>query len=279
MSYIYRVYNTKTIGFFNTKDDAISLLYHINNAQVEVFSNLTPIGNYKLHKNQLYFNNTKVELEGYMKSWFSTPTKFTNNDVELNLFIPLSESNKNNNVEIKDINMDELAEKIRKLEEEAKENEQKANEIKEVVVEEETKFLEKRGNIEQEKKRLEKEKDKWLQFKNKLEADKRVYCIIKEQLESGELAEDNIPILFQDKYPIFKYMHQNNKLNLDDALHDNEINSYLEILNDPPPDLPCINITTNVEDKSYSDLFSSGSDPLYIFKKNIDTDLDNSDSD
>lgn len=271
MNYIYRVYTNKTIGVFPNKDDAISLLFHIPNAKIEVFSNLTPIGIYSLNKNNLFFNNNSVELDGYMKEWFNTPNKPINE--ELNVFIPMSEPVPEKKPE--PVNIESLAEKIKRLEAEALLMEEKANEIKEVVEENETKFIEKAKNFDEEKKRLAREKDNWNQFKNKLEADKRVYCIIKEQLDAGELNEGEIPVLFQDKYPIFKYMHQNNLITLTDTLHPEEIDRYVEILNNPPLEIITANqnITTNIDTKNYSELFSS-SDPIYNFKKNLESEVD-----
>jgi len=271
MNYIYRVYTNKTIGVFPNKDDAISLLFHIPNAKIEVFSNLTPIGIYSLNKNNLFFNNNPVELDGYMKEWFNNSVKISNE--ELNVFIPMSESIQEKKPE--PVNIESLAEKIKRLEAEALLMEEKANEIKEVVDENQNKFIEKVKNCDEEKKRLAREKDNWNQFKNKLEADKRVYCIIKEQLESGELNEGEIPVLFQDKYPIFKYMHQQNLISLSDVLHPEEIDRYIEILNNPPLEIITANqnITTNIDTKNYSELFSS-SDPIYNFKKNLESEVD-----
>jgi len=273
MNYIYRVYTNKTVGVFTNKDDAISLLFHIPNAKIEVFSNLTPIGIYSLNKNNLFFNNNSVELDGYMKEWFNTPNKPLNE--ELNVFIPISESIPVKEKNVEPVNIESLAEKIKRLEAEALLMEEKANEIKEVVEENQNKFIEKVKNFDEEKKRLAREKDNWNQFKNKLEADKRVYCIIKEQLESGELNDGEIPVLFQDKYPIFKYMHQHNLISLSDILHPEEIDRYIEILNNPPLEIITANqnITTNIDTKNYSELFSS-SDPIYNFKKNLESEVD-----
>jgi hypothetical protein len=286
MNYIYRLYTNKTIGVFSNKDDAISLLFHIPNAKIEVFCNLTPIGLYCFNKNNLLFNNNPVELDGYMKEWFNTNKPLNE---ELNVFIPISEpafpnENRANSGFVKvpveekkpePLNMESLAEKIKRLEEEAKLMEENENKFKEVIEENENKFKEKAKNHDEEKKRLAREKDKWSQFKTKLEADKRVYIIIKEQLESGELNEGEIPVLFQDKYPIFKYMHQNNLITLTDTLHLEEIDRYIEILNNPPIEIITANqnITTNIDTKNYSELFSS-SDPIYNFKKNLDSEVD-----
>jgi len=253
MNYSYRVFTTKTIGCFTSKDDAISLIYHIPNAKIEVFSNLTPIGIYYFKNKLLFFNNEQVKLDGYMGEWFQN--KVTTDKSELQIFIPMSEEPKNIN---KNLTMEELALKIKKLEEEAELNDEKLEEIKEQFENKEETFIEKKEEFDNEKKNFEKEKDAWNQLKNKLEADKRVFFIIKEQLESGELTSDSIPILFQDKYPIFKHMYENNLINSSDSINTEEINNYLEI---------SPQFESNIDiDHTYGDLFSS-SDPVYTSKK------------
>jgi len=254
MNYSYRVFTNKTVGCFTSKDDAISLLYHIPHAKIEVFNNITPIGIYHFKNNNIYFNNKLVELEGYMAEWFKNKTSEKS---ELQLFIPISEEPVNIN---KNLNMDELALKIKKLEQEALENDNKLEQIKEKVEKEEEQFIEKKEEFDQEKKNFEREKESWNQLKNKLEADKRVFFIIKEQLEAGELTTDSIPILFQDKYPIFKHMFENNLINSSDSINTEEINNYLDI----SPQFE----TNNNAEHTFGDLFSS-SDPIYLKKKNL----------
>ena len=39
MDYTYRLFINKTIGVFKNKDEVLSLLHHIPNAQIEVFQN------------------------------------------------------------------------------------------------------------------------------------------------------------------------------------------------------------------------------------------------
>jgi hypothetical protein len=253
MNNIYRVYTNKTIGYFTSKNDAISLIYYIPDAKIEVFNNITPIGIYQLKNKVLYFNNNEEKLEGYMEEWFQN--KFVTEKSELQVFIPLSENTNEN----KKLNMDELALKIKRLQEEAEQNDQKLEKIKELADIKEEAFLEIKGEFDEEKKNFEKEKESWNQLKSKLEVDKRVYFIIKEQLESGELTSDSIPVLFQEKYPIFKHMFENNLINENDTISTEEINNYLEIL-------PEFKLNNNI-DHTFGDLFSS-SDPIYLNKKN-----------
>ena len=253
MDNIYRVYTTKTIGYFKNKDDAISLLHHINNAKIEVFQNLTPIGIYHIKNKELYFNNNKIQLDGFIQKWFSnTPTE--NNASELNLFIPV---NTFDNTESASIDMDKYLENIRQLEENTKLYEEKLEDMKDNIQNKQEEFKNKKDKFNKEKRIFDKEKEEWIQFKTKLETDKRVYFIIKEQIDSGELTEESIPILFQDKYPIFKNLDDNNLLDRNDILTSNDIINYLSVL-------------PNYENKNIElplDSIFSSSDPLYLMRK------------
>jgi hypothetical protein len=243
MNCIYRVYTNKTVAFLLSKNDAISLLFNIPNAKIEVFDNLTPIGQYYLKNQKLYFNDNEVILDGYMKDWFQSSPPVDRS--ELNVFIPLTVDENTN----KKLSFEELQLKINALEEEANNNDNKLEEIVEICNIKEQKFNEKKIDFDEEKKHLEKEKEYLYQLKNKLEADKRVYFIIKEQLESGELTEKSIPVLFLDKYPIFKHLDDNNLIDNSDTISTEEINNYLLII-------PQYNVNTQVDNVNlFKDLF------------------------
>ena len=263
MNYTYRLYTTKTIGIFENKNDAINLLFYIPNSKIEVFHHLTPIGIYTLKNNTLFLNDTQIDLEGFMKKWYSIHEDIEN--TELNLFIPLTQT-ENTTTNNLPKNPEELLKHIQELEEATKFNENIINECKNNIDNKDT-FQNKKIIFDKEKKNLDKEKENWLQLKSKLEADKRVYFIIKEQLDAGELTEDSIPVLFQDKYPLFLYMDNNKLIYNDDTLFTEEINIYLMVL----PKFKKENIAESESHlTTYNDLFSS-SDPLYAHKKVTET--------
>jgi len=266
MDTIYRLYTNKTIGVFKNKDDAISLLHHIPNAKIEVFQNLTPIGIYQIINKQLYFNDNIIKLDGYLIKWFDSKSISDNNsDNDLNLFIPINTNNTINSPNQNDlpkIDMDKFLQNIKKLEEDAKEYENNLEKMKDDMHNKQDEFKIKKSKFIKDKRQFDKEKEEWIQFKTKLEADKRVYFIIKEQLESGELTENSIPVLFQDKFPIFKYLNDNNLIDDNDILTSNDITNYLNAL----PNFE----NKNIEQSSDS-IFSS-SDPLYLMKK-FETDV------
>ena len=173
---------------------------------------------------------------------------------DLNLFIPI---NTFDNTEPAKVDMEKYLENIKLLEENAKLCEEKLDVMKDQIENKQEDFKLKKEKFNKDKRQFDKEKEEWVQFKSKLEADKRVYFIIKEQLESGELTEDSIPILFQDKYPIFKKLDNDNLLDTSDFLTSNDISNYLNIL-------------PNYEQKNseaHHDSIFTSSDPLYLMKK------------
>ena len=261
MDTIYRLYTNKTIGFFKNIDDALSLLHHIVNAKIEVFQNCRPIGIYQIKNKQIYFNNTIIKLDGFLDEWFNSESNI-NSDNELNLFIPLNTCN-NETIKIdKTIDMDLYLEKIKKLEEDANLYENNLDNLKSIIQTKQN-DLKIKNNIYIKNKRLyDKEKEDWNQFKTKLEADKRVYFIIKEQLETGELTENSIPVLFLDKFPIFEYLNENKLIDNNDILTSNDIKNYIDALP---------NFNNQKSDQITDNIFSS-SDPLYLFKK-FDTEV------
>ncbi len=296
MEKIYRLYTNKTIGFFKNKTDALSLLIHINNSKIEVFSNTTPIGTYSYQNNQLYFNDIIVNDEEFSNilKWYNDKsviieTNEENNkknkdsqNEDLNLFIPLTLSEKRSKVEKREVNIgnvnkievrdiNEIEAKIKMLELEAKLQEEEMNEKKRIIEEKNNEVRNKKKNFDRERKNYEKDKDEWDKLRNKLEADKRVYFIIKEQLDNGELTEESIPILFQEKFPIFKYLDTKNLINDDDTISTTEINNYLDIL--PNFEEKKTNADRN---NSLNDMFSS-SDPIYEYK-NFNKIIDSNDS-
>jgi len=72
------------------------------------------------------------------------------------------------------------------------------------------------NDINNEKKMYYKEKERFEERQRIFKSDKEVYNKLNNKLENNELTEDKIPELFEKKYPIFKFMYQNNLLDMDD---------------------------------------------------------------
>jgi len=87
----------------------------------------------------------------------------------------------------------------------------------------ENKVIEEKFNIDTEKNKLKLDKGKWEEFKNIFNVDKKIYRIMKEQIANEDIEE--IPELFEKKYPIFKILDESNLLDIP-----SEIYEYIKLL-------------------------------------------------
>jgi hypothetical protein len=87
----------------------------------------------------------------------------------------------------------------------------------------ENKIIQEKYNVDADKNKLKRDKEKWEEFKNIFNADKKIYRIMREQFDRSEI--DEIPELFEKKYPIFKLLDENNLLDTS-----SEIYEYIKLL-------------------------------------------------
>ena len=87
----------------------------------------------------------------------------------------------------------------------------------------ENKIIQEKYNVDADKNKLKRDKEKWEEFKNIFNADKKIYRIMREQFDRSEI--DDIPELFEKKYPIFKVLDENNLLDTS-----SEIYEYIKLL-------------------------------------------------
>ena len=130
---------------------------------------------------------------------------------------------KNTDDEIQEINIKELEQSINKLKLLKDKEEIQLNELKEKNKTEVEKFSEYYDKLSDEKRKIRYEKEKAEEKRRIFNSDINVYKKIKHDIEIGRLKEDKIPELFINKYPIFKFMDENN-------LFDNE-DEYMVYLN------------------------------------------------
>jgi len=78
-------------------------------------------------------------------------------------------------------------------------------------------------SVDAEKNKLKLDKEKWEEFKNIFNADKKIYKIMKEQIANEDI--DEIPELFEKKYPIFKILDENNLLDIPSDIYE-----YIKLL-------------------------------------------------
>lgn len=124
------------------------------------------------------------------------------------------------------VDLEELKRKIEALDKKKKYEEANYKTLKKLVKEKEKEYVKKRYTHEDQRKKLKDDQDKWEQFTRKFAADKKVYFVIKQQINDGEIREEeDMPPLFEDKYPYFKKLDEQNKLNTNE-----ELRAYLEII-------------------------------------------------
>jgi len=118
--------------------------------------------------------------------------------------------------------------------------------------------------LQKDKNELKHKKDLEDEKRRKFEANKVVYFRIKQDIQNGKIDEDNIPVLFVDDYPIFKFLDTEGLIDKDDNFL-----IYMDLIekDKTDSDIPIQN--------SYNELFSSS--PLCAQTQNDgdDSDIEN----
>jgi hypothetical protein len=252
MYYILEI-NEKIFNIYNNLNSAIVHLFKLNECKLNcVIKELTDgcitslfyIKNNKILCTSLENNNlieeeyTNLPFEIiYMKqnipinSKSNQPTNLNtnletnqviNNSSDINVKLPI-------NTEIiitseeSDVDIEELKRKIDQL------NRLKDLEINDLenlnkdFHEQENKIIAEKFSVDAEKNKLKLDKGKWEEFKNIFNADKKIYKIMKEQLDNEDI--DEIPELFEKKYPIFKVLDENDLLDIPSDIYE-----YIKLL-------------------------------------------------
>jgi hypothetical protein len=90
-----------------------------------------------------------------------------------------------------------------------------------------TEYSQLANNLGDHKRELRKLKEREEELMNIFESDKGIYWKMKQQIKNGTLSEDSIPELFSKKYPILKFLDDEQLLDTDDDYF-----HYIEIYND-----------------------------------------------
>jgi hypothetical protein len=253
MFYILEV-NNSIFNIYNNLDGALVQLFKLSLltsiVELKEFNDGCINGIYSMKNNKILYtsvhnkNIITIEYENipfellYKKNNIVMST-FDNNrhkqsSSEINVRLPpinteiniTTDSNKSNEIDnFENLDAEELKKKIDQL-----------NKLKEVEMadlqglnenlhEYENKIIEEKFNVDAEKNKLKHDKEKWEEFKNIFNADKKIYKIMKEQLENDEI--DEIPELFEKKYPIFAVLDDHNLLDTS-----SEIYEYIKLLPD-----------------------------------------------
>jgi len=89
------------------------------------------------------------------------------------------------------------------------------NTIKETTINEKQVIMDKLEKNAEEKKQLRLTIEHETNQRNIFKSDKNTFSLIKSDLENNQYAENEIPILFAHKYPIFKILAEDGQLNMD----------------------------------------------------------------
>lgn len=227
------------IGVYNTLNDAfhnwveILTIYSRYNNNINILLNQIQIFEYDnnlikniytFDKNKLIDSNNEIInfnnniIEKRLDKLFNNNTYIV--ESEINLFIPVTETLQiNNNPDSKienikksdSISVNELEKKIKMLELLKEKEIEEYNNLENELKEKEEKYIEDKIKMDKITLKLKTEQEKWEAIKKKFEVDKKLYFIFKKEFDNK--TRNEIPILFQEIYPVFEFMDTNGILN------------------------------------------------------------------
>jgi hypothetical protein len=237
-------------GIFNIKKGKI-IYTHLNSKNdiiEEAYSDI-PF-ELKFFNNKVFISDNKTEIPSSDIN-VQLPTMHTEINISSEKDIKVE---KNEPVKVEDpndiLNADELKRRIDEL---TRLKELEINDLENLndnLHDFENKIIEEKFSIDAEKNKLRTDKEKWEEFKNIFAADKKIYRIMKEQLSNNEI--EDIPELFEHKYPIFKVLDDNDLLD-----NENNIYEYIKLL----PEDDSVYIPKNIALKG---LFNDNNGPSSI---------------
>ena len=245
MYYILEI-NQKLFNIYNNLNSALVHLFKLSNnslnCSVKEFNDGTITSIYNMNNQKIFF--TRLENNNIISSEYSNlpfeliyksnelqtnqpvqtnPSVHLNNSSDIHVKLPPINTEIIITSEESIVNIDELKQRIDEL------NKLKDDELNDLenlnknLHEYENIVIEEKFKVDAEKNKLKLDKGKWEEFKNIFNADKKIYKIMKEQIENEEI--DEIPELFEKKYPIFKILDDNNLLDIE-----NNIYEYIKLL-------------------------------------------------
>jgi hypothetical protein len=254
-------------GEYTIKDNIIyySFLDEVNNISIikvedlpyEIVKNIKPSSNKKL----------KSKLKTEVSSDINVQLPVINTEIN----ITTQNNNSDSESECENLNMEELKKKIDELNKLKEKEVEDLENLNQNFHEFQSKVIDEKFSLDAEKLKLKQNKEKWEEFKNIFNADKKIYKIMKEQILNKEIEE--IPELFQKKYPIFEILDKNEQLD-----STSEIYEYIKLL----PDDDSVYIPKNIALKGLFDDGENGPSSISLtelkgdnnFETTIDTDED-----
>jgi len=248
MYYILEI-NQKLFNIYNNLDSALVHLFKLSNnnlnCSVKEFNNGSITSIYNINNQKIIYtrseNNTIISSE-YTNLPFELTYKSnevqTNQPAQPNNLGKRVQTNNSSDIHVKlppinteiiitseesIVNIDELKQRLDQLNKLKDEELNNLESLNKNLHEYENIVIEEKFKVDAEKNKLKLDKGKWEEFKNIFNADKKIYKIMKEQITNEEINE--IPELFEKKYPIFKVLDDNNLLDIE-----NDIYEYIKLL-------------------------------------------------
>ena len=272
MYYILEL-NKSIFNIFQNLSSGIVQLYKLSNlsndCKLNIFIEGSITGVYTVKNNKIFLTNLEnneiitneideLPFELLFKNGNSTGNDNTKRNIRRNFFNRSKKSSSDINVRLPPVNTDILVtsnndefdnlddkELEKKIEELNKLKEQQVNELEnlnENLNEFENNIIQEKYKIDSQKNKLRRDKEKWEEFKNIFNADKKIYRIMKEQLEANQI--EDIPELFEKKYPIFAALDEHNLLDKPSEIYD-----YIKLLpNDDSVYIPNDSLLKNLFD-------------------------------
>jgi len=272
MYYILEL-NKSIFNIFENLSSGIVQLYKLSNlsndCKLNIFIEGSITGVYTVKNNKIFLTNLEnneiitneideLPFELLFTNGNSTGNDNTKRNIRRNFFNRSKKSSSDINVRLPPVNTDilvtsnndefdnlddkELEKKIAELN---KLKEQQVNELEnlnENLNEFENNIIQEKYQIDSQKNKLRRDKEKWEEFKNIFNADKKIYRIMKEQLEANQI--EDIPELFEKKYPIFAALDEYNLLDKPSEIYD-----YIKLLpNDDSVYIPNDSLLKNLFD-------------------------------
>ena len=235
MYYILEV-NEKLFNIYNSLNSALVHLFKLSEYKlsclVKEFNEGSTISTYSVRNHKILF--TRIENNSLVTSEYtSLPFELVYKEnipenVSMNSSSDIHVKLPPINTEIvitseESIDINELKNKIDELNKLKDVEMNNLESLNQNLHEFENKVIEEKFNIDNEKNKLKLDKGKWEEFKNIFNVDKKIYRIMKEQIANEDIEE--IPELFEKKYPIFKILDESNLLDIP-----SEIYEYIKLL-------------------------------------------------
>ena len=148
----------------------------------------------------------------------NTHTITPNKKIE-NIQLP---NNANKKIE-NDLSLDDISKKIKELEEQKQLEAKELDELRRTQKEKDELVASVNSELSYQKNKIKIEKERLEEKKRVFECDKGIYIKIKQEIANEKIQENQVPLLFATKYPIFKIMDEKDELD-----KENDFSVYLD---------------------------------------------------